>query len=107
MNSKIIYHHKLYLGESISDSKLDKLKKRLDKKPLFCDAYLLTISRNPHDQLEILPARQLVQNYYKKYPVYVIGVAATHGEAVLLVEQIVQECLQEKGNCALKEYLLC
>lgn len=107
MSSKINYHNRLYLGDSIQKSKLDKLRKRLDKKPLSCDAYLITISRNPSDQLEIFSAKQLVQNYYNQYPVYVIGITSDYNEAVALVEQIVQECLSTRGDCALKEYLLC
>ncbi len=107
MGEKITYHHRLYLGESMTEMKLDKLKKRLEKKPLLCDVYLIAISRNPSDQLDIFPARQLVQNYYSNYPVYVIGMASDHSEAVGLVEQIVQECLEVREDCALKEFLLC
>lgn len=107
MNEKLEYHHRLYLGESISQSKLDKIKRRLKKRPLLSTVYLLTVSRNQSDQLEIFQAKQLVQAYYTKYPVYVIGIASDYNEAVSLVEQIVQECLQTRGDCALKEYLLC
>lgn len=107
MASKLDYHHKLYIGESISSGELDKIKKKLQKKPLFCDVFLIAVCRNPHDQLEIFAARELVQKYYITHPVYVVGIAKSHGEAVELVEQIVQECLKARGDCALKEYLLC
>ena len=107
MSDKLQYHHRLYLGESISESKLDKIKRRLKKRPLLSTVYLLVVSRNQSDQLEIFQAKQLVQNYYAKYPVYVVGIASDYEEAVVLVEQIVQECLRERGDCALKEYLLC
>ena len=107
MGKKLDYHRKIYLGDGISESKLDKIKKKLAEKPLFCSAYLIVLSRNPSDQLEIISAKQLVQSYYEKYPVYVIGIASDYDEAVAIVEQIVQECLQIRGDCALKEYLLC
>lgn len=107
MCEKLKYHHSLYLGESISETKLDKIKRRLKKRPLLSTVYLLTVSRNESDQLEIFQAKQLVQSYYTKYPVYVIGIASDYNEAVALVEQIVRECLRERGDCALKEYLLC
>ena len=107
MSNKLEYHHRLYLGESISELKLDKIKRRLKKQPLFSNVYLLTVSRNQSDQLDIFAAKQLVQNYYKKYPVYVVGIASDYNEAVALVEKIVQECLLARGDCALKEYLLC
>lgn len=107
MSNKLNYHHKLYLGESISESKLDKIKRQLEKQPLFSTVYLLTVSRNQSDQLDILAAKQLVQNYYKKYPAYVVGIAADYNEAVALVQKILQECLQARGDCSLKEYILC
>lgn len=107
MEEKIRYHHRLYLSNDISESKLDRIKKKLQNKPLLCAVYLISISRNPADQLEIFAAKQLVQNYYNRYPVYVIGIASDYESAVSLIETIVQECLQARGDCALKEYLLC
>lgn len=107
MNPKLQYRPELYLGEGISKSNLDKIKAKLEKRPLLCGVYLLTLSHNPSDQLDIIQARQLVQDYYRKYPLYVIGIASNHEEAVTMVEKIVQECLQVRGDCALKEYLSC
>ena len=78
MALSLTYYPGLYLGESIPEEKLDKIKKRLEKKPLLSQVILLTISRNASDQLEIFSARQLAQ-----------------------------KCLKERGDCSLKEYLLC
>ena len=107
MGEKIIYCEKLYLGESIDEKKLDKLKKRMKNKPLLCGNYLIAISDNPNNQLDIMQARQLVQTYYSSYPIRVVGIAADYDEALALVEQMVQECLHARGDCALKEYLSC
>ena len=102
-----IYHPELYLGESIKRKKLDKIKKRLEKKPLFSGVFLITLSRNAYDQLELYAARQLAQSYYIKYPPYIVGIAGNRKEALALVEEIVRECLRARGDCALKEYLRC
>lgn len=107
MERKLTFYPELYLGESISSDKLDKLKEKLIKKPLFSALYVIALSQNPSDQLEIYAARQLAQSYYSKYPPYIIGITANYDEAVSLVEKIVQECIKERGDCALKEYLLC
>lgn len=107
MAGKIRYHSKLYLSEGITKKKLDKIKKKLEKKPLFSGVFLIAVSVNPSDQLDIFASRLLVQSYYEKKPPYVIGIAESREEAVALVEQIVQECLEKRGDCALKEYLLC
>lgn len=103
----IMYHPKLYLGGSIQEEKLDRIKKRLEKRPVFSGVFLVSLSRNAYDQLEIYEAKQLCQSYYQKYPPYVVGIAGNREEALQLVEQIVTECLRERGDCALKEYLRC
>ena len=87
--------------------KLDKIKKKLENKPLFSGVFLVTLSRNSSDQLEIYDAKQLVQSYYKKNPPYVVGLAGNYDEAVALVMQITEECLTNRGDCRLKEYLQC
>lgn len=107
MSVLLTYRTKLYLGDSINEKKLDKILKKLENKPLFSGVFLITVSRNASDQLDIFSARQLVQTYYKKFPPHVVGIAGSHEEAVKLVEQLVQECLKARGDCALKEYLLC
>ena len=101
------YHPKLYLGDSINEKKLDKIKKKLESKPLTTGVFLITMSQNSYDQLDIFSARFLVQRYYMKNPPYVVGIAGSHEEAVAMVEQLVQECLNVRGDCALKEYLQC
>ena len=107
MAAKLKYHPDLYLGESINRKKLDKIKKRLENKPLLSGVFLIAASVNPSDQLDIFEARLLAQSYYEKNPPYVIGITESREEAMAMVEQMVQECLRERGDCALKEYLLC
>ena len=103
----LAYHPRLYLGESIKEQKLEKIKKKLEKKPFFSGVFLVTLSRNASDLLELYDARELVQSYYLKNPPYVVGIAGNREEAIALVEKIVEECLQVRGDCALKEYLQC
>lgn len=107
MNRKIIFRPNLYLGESIRAEKVEKIKKKLEKSPMFSGVFVIALSRNSSDQLEIYDAKQLVWPYYQKNPPYVIGIAKNRGEAVALIEQIVEECLRHRGDCALKEYLQC
>lgn len=107
MAKRVCYHSKLYLSEGITEEKLDKIKKKLENKPLLSSVFLIAVSANRSDQLDIFDARQLVQPYYKKNPPYVIGITKSREEAISIVEKIVQECLRERGDCALKEYLLC
>lgn len=104
---KLRYHSSLYIGESISGKKLDRIKKNLEAHPVKCRLFLVTTSQNATDQLEIYSSSQLVSSYYKKNPPFVVGIAGNYEEAVGLVERLVQDCLRVRGDCALKEYLLC
>ena len=103
----IAYHPKLYLGESIRKKKLDRIKKKLENRSLFSGVFLIALSRNPSDQLEIYAAKQLRQQYYEKYPPHVIGIAGSREEALQMIAQMTEECLRARGDCALKEYLRC
>ena len=107
MAAKLRYASNLYLGKSIAPEKLDKIKKRLYKKPLLANVYLITPARNPADQLDIFDARQLIQPHYKEEEFLVLGIVSDYEEALQLIEQITRECLEARGDCNLREYLLC
>ena len=95
MAGKLKFAQNLYLGEGIAPEKLDKLKKRLNKKPLLANVYLIT------------HARQLVQPHYKDEEFLVLGMASGYEDALQLIERITGECLKARGDCNLREYLLC
>lgn len=107
MNRKMTFHERLYLGESIPPKKLEKIKKRLCKRPLLSGVYLIVPAHNPNDQLDIFDARQLVQPHYENESFYILGIAADYNEALQLIERMVQDCLRDRGDCRLREYLLC
>ena len=107
MDLELKFHPNLYLGESINVKKLDKIMKKLKSRPLFAGVFVVTLSKNPSDQLELYDAKQLVQSYYRKNPPYIVGVAGDNQEGIALIERIVTECLNARGDCALKEYLKC
>ena len=107
MERVIYFRTPLYLGEGIDGRKLNKIKKQLCKNPLFANVFLIVPARNPADQLDIFNARQLAQPHYKDISLQVLGIAVTHQEALLLIEQMVCECLEARGDCRLREYLTC
>lgn len=107
MAAKFTFHPNLYLSEGITHKKLDKIKWMLKRRPLFANVYLIVPAHNPMDQLDIFDARELIQPHYKKSFIYVIGIASSQAEAILLVEKMVTECLKARGDCKLREYLSC
>ena len=103
----LAFHPKLYLGESIKEKNLDRIMKRLEKRPIFSGVFVIALCRGKSDQLELYDGKELAGSYYKKYPPYIVGIAGDREEAISVVEKIVRECLQARGDCALKEYLRC
>lgn len=107
MICKITYHSKLYWGESIKEKNKDKLLKKLEKHPVISGLFVIAISESTHDQLDIYNANILIQKYFQTNPPTVVGIAKSYDESILVVQQILEECLQKTGNCNIKEYLLC
>ena len=50
---------------------------------------------------------ELIQPHYKKEEFLILGIASGYEEALQLIEQITGECLDARGDCNLREYLLC
>lgn len=105
MNKKVTFSENLYLGESIDSAKLDKLKKEILKKPALVKAFLITISTNPSEQLDITETKYLSFPYYKKHPLYVIGIAGSGNEALHLIEKIALDCLHIRGDANMRAFL--
>ena len=106
MSKKLTFSKNLYLGDGINIRKLDKLKMSLKESPVLTKIFLITISANPSDQLDILESKYLTDPYYNTHPLHVVGLATSNAEAVSLVKNIVQDCLDKQGNVNLKSFLL-
>lgn len=107
MEKKLKFLPHLYLGDGMKPQKVDKLKKKLVSRPLLAGAYVITIALNPADQLELFDARQLAQPFYDRRELTVVGLARDYDDALQVVERITQDCLRSRGDCELKEFLLC
>ena len=103
----IKFHSGLYLSDGITPKELDKIKTNLQKRPLFSNVYLLTPAENEVDMLEFFESKLLAQPHYQDKDIFVIGITRTYGEALNMVEYIVRECLDSRGDCSLREYLSC
>ena len=99
------WYPRLYVGKTVNNP--NKLIHKLKKHTKKADAYVITLSKNPYDQLEIMESGYLAQKYYKENPPYIIGIANHYDEAVDIVKQIAEEAFVAQGNCCLKEYLKC
>lgn len=101
----IKYYKKIYLSEDIDFRDLMQIKKDLIKQPLKANVFLIAMSYNEHDQLDIYHSKYLEQRFYRERPPYIVGIAREKKDAVTLVEKMVQECVNLRGDVNLKAYL--
>ena len=91
-----------YVGEGIKDA--EKTKKRIDAGKVALGVYLVTLSENPGNLLEIIPSyMQIQKSYYAKCP-EIIGMAKGKDEATDLAVDIVKNIYGETGAFQVKEY---
>lgn len=102
----IVYHHELRLGEGLSEEDIPKIKEDLSVNPIKANLFLITVSANRDEQLDIYDAKYLVQKYYRKNPPYVIGIAKEKGHAYAIVEDLMRECVEKYNHANLKAYLI-
>lgn len=92
-----------YTGEGIKNPR--KIQSRINAGKLVPGIYLLTLSTNPGNLLEIIPAPMLVQkSAYALCPV-IAGMARGKDEAIDLACEIILEVYQETGGFEVEEYL--
>ena len=102
---KLHYSPNLYVGEGISPTKLESFKARLYRRPLLTNACLVVFPENAFDQLEIIAVRQLTQKFYENREMRVVGLAKNKDDAVSLIVKMTEDCLADRKDCLLKEFL--
>lgn len=104
--NKINFHYHLHLGEGLEYKDLMRIKKDLRENPVAAKLYLITLSSNEQEQLDIYDAKYLIQKYYSENPPYVIGIANDKGGAIAVVERLMQECVANRGDANLRAYIM-
>ena len=101
-----------YVGEGIKDAA--KARRRIDAGRVAFGVYLVTLSENPGNLLEIVPSYMLIQkSYYARCPEIVVatgcyvqtgGEKLEKDEAIDLAVDIVKNIYGETGAFQVKEY---
>ena len=101
------FYKNLYAGPSIRDP--EEVKRKLMRGEGQFTIYVIALSPSipgpGSNQLEILHCVNLQQPYYKKYPPFIVGIAAGRTEAVELVQRLVQEAYDHTGSGDVRAYL--
>lgn len=92
-----------YIGETVRN--VEDIRQKLEQGKLVPGIHLLTLSENPHNILEIIPAVTLFQKTAARICPEIIGVARGIDEAMELVRSVVQTVYDETGDVQVEEYL--
>lgn len=92
-----------YRGAGVEDP--EELKAKINAGAFLPGVYLLTLSDNPENIMEILPAVSLKQKTAVHLCPLVIGAAYGKEEAMELVCGIVEEVYQKTGSFCVEDYL--
>lgn len=104
LRNKIRFSKNLYCGEKAEDQKR-KIIWRLKHSAGMVKAYVITFPSNPGNLLDIYHNAQLLQPYYKKKELFVVGIAWGYEEALQVVEMIIKEVYENTGGFHVKAYL--
>ncbi len=92
-----------YVGSGIKDS--DKIRKKIDQGNITPDIYVLTLSDNPGNLLEMFPSVLLKQRWMRELCPTIIGMARGKDGAIELVTNILLEIYRETGEFQVEDYI--
>lgn len=101
----IIFHEKLY-RDGISDRKLKRIIKKVQKGSAKLNLFLITLPLNDNGVLEIYWYPELLQKAYRELErtLTVVGIAGSREEAFSMVEDIVIDVGWQTGEIPIAQY---
>ena len=99
----LVWQENFLTGESVKNP--NKIKKKLNNGKLVPGIYLLTLSENPVNLMDIIPAAMLIQKSFYGICPKIIGMAKGKEEALEMVRSLIDEMYRETGNFATAEYI--
>lgn len=96
------WHKHYYKGAGVKNT--TRIRFRLNQGKPVPGIYLITLSENPHNLLEILPSLTLIQKTAVQLCPEIVGIASSKDEAFDLVTSMIQNVYDETGDFKIKEY---
>ena len=92
----IIYKY-LYLSETTKKN-AKKIIRKLKQNAGMVSTYVIMLASNDKDLFDICHSAVLMQPFYKNNPPFIVGLATGKEEAMLMVEDIVQDIFNQSGS---------
>ena len=99
------WYEEFYAGEGIAGKK-DKIKRKILRQEGQIGIYVITLSSNPENLLDIIPSWELMQKHYPKSGLLVGGLEKGYENAMELAGMIVMDVYQETGTFQIRDYFL-
>lgn len=100
----MIWYDDLFVGKSISPHRKWRIIRKVKRRSIPGVGYLLTLSANPDNLIDIISVQVVRQRYYPRKDLIVIGLAGDHEEAMMLAGEIISGIYAVQGNFKLREF---
>ena len=100
----MVFVKKLIVGESLKNKKQKIMWKIRHNSGMF-DVFVITLSSNKDNLLDIINSSVLMQKYYPKDNMIIVGIAKGYDEAVDIVGRIVEKVYKETGSFNVRDYV--
>ncbi len=101
----MVWDREFYAGEGVARKKW-KIKWKISHNAGQLGVYVITLSSNPKNLLDIIPSWELMQKYYPKAGLVVVGVDKGYENAMELAGRIVMDVYRKTGDFHVREYFL-
>lgn len=98
------WYRNLYIGKNAESNK-HSIIKNIKKRKLQFGVYVLTLPENEHNILDIYSSIILMQQYFQKKDLFIVGIASCKDEAYEVVEKIVMDSYHATGTFNIREYI--
>ncbi len=98
------FYQNLLVGGKAEKRQKEILWKLRHKKPLH-NIFLLTFPSNKKNLLDIIPANLLLQSYYRKQNLMIVGIGQGKEEALELLTELVEMIYAKTGTVEIMDYI--
>ena len=101
----VVWSDKLRYGGRMREGFLSKrIRKRLSKGKAVIGVYLVALTSNRDNLIDIIDVKELIFPYYKRQRIDVIGMAYSKDAALELTRDIIQDMYLETGGFDIRGY---
>lgn len=100
----MVWYNYLY-GEERLLRKKEKIKWKVRHNAGQLNLYVISLSHGDSNLLEIISTVELMQKYYPKEHMFIVGLSRGYEQACALAGRIVMEVYEETGGFDVKSYL--